>query len=314
MPHHVAELRGRGLLVSADVAKTWDAQARLAVATTLVRRWIGGRLRMRQRKDAPASAAWALWFHGGVSRFVARELLLELGLLTPDEYRAELDSIELMLATSPLRDRPLSELVARVDDPDPRVAVDARASLVARGVMYATWIDARLRASPSHETIGELLGMVVALAVVDNVSELTLGQWLSHVRGFLWEDDPRADFESVVVRGERPKLRKGALGPCFRARSAKLRRFELGFFDGSVAGVRRALMLDPRGPAAKAGVRADDEIVELSYDDGDATAEVSVTVTRGQADRTIRYRPAGPPLSGTRWMRVAGVSDERCVR
>lgn len=312
VPPHVAELRGRGLVVTADVAVSWDAQARLAVATTLVQRWIGGRVRMLESKDAEPSAAWALWFHGGVSRFVARELLFELGLLDPDEYREELDAIELELATSPLREQSLTELVARVDDADPRVALDARALLVARGAFYATWLDARMRAG-SADDLGGLLAMVMAVAVIDGHTTITLSTWLGYLRDWVL-GDARADFERVVVRGERPRLDAGALGPCFTPKPTTLRRFELGLVDASTPEATRVIMIDPDGPAARAGLRPSDEITGLVHVEGDATAEVEVTIVREGATRVISYLPAGPPRRGIQWRRVARVPDEQCVR
>lgn len=311
-PPHVAELRGRGLMITADATATWDAQARLAVATTLVQRWIGGRIRMTEAEPSTPDRARALWFHGGVSRFVARELLFGLGLLDPDEYRDELDAIELELATSPLRDESLERLAARAHDPDPRVALDARSLLVARGAMYATWLDTTLR-SGSSDDLSDLLGMVVAVAVVDGKTTLTLDTWLEYQRDWV-PADARAEYERLVVRGERPRLAKDALGPCFSPRRVKLRRFVLGLVDASTPEAKRVLMVDPEGPAARAGLRPDDQVLELRYAEGDAATEVELTVSRDGTPTTISYLPAGPARPGFHWQRNPGVPDERCAR
>ena len=325
-----AELRGRGLVIAADHNAAWDAQARMTTAQALAARWLGGRVRVLEAPGLEHGDERALWFELGVTRFVAREVLYELGLLSDEDYAAELDRIELELASSPLRASSLTELAAAAaastDDPtdDPTgalAAADARSLLVARGAMYMAWMDAELRAQKSAwRTDGalEILRLLVANAVVDERRELSVAELVHHAAMKLSPGEPpdaalMAGFERIVVGGERPKLVADAFGPCFRPRARKLRRFELGFVDTTRMSDERPSFaaLDPGGPAAKAGLRSDDRLVSLDYVPGDAEAGVRIEVERGAV---IRYQPAGPMHKVVQWERVPNVPPEACVR
>ena len=328
-PPFAAELRGRGLLILADQNALWDASARLTSTQALAARWLGGRVRVTEPKlDHPGERS--LWFDAGVTRYVARELLFELGLLSDDEYGAELNRIEFELATSPLRDRTLDELAAIVatgdpHDPAARIAAnDARSVLAARGSIYLAWLDQELRNVQSMWATDdgiEVLRILVATAIAKERREFGVGEFV-HIAAFMANNEaPRdasflAQFEAVVNRGERPKLGAGSFGECFRPRQRKLARFELGFVDSAAPDDARPSFsaLDPNGPAAKAGLRADDSLISIDYVYGDPDQQVRLRVAREGGERTIQYRPAGPSQTAVQWERVAGVPSEACVR
>ncbi|HLT35997.1 MAG TPA: hypothetical protein VK034_06920 [Enhygromyxa sp.] len=326
-PPFAAELRGRGLLIVADQGAIWDASARMTSTQALVARWLGGRVRLVEPAGVEHPLERVLWFDTGVTRFVARELLYELGLLDDDEYAAELDLIELELATSPLRERTLDELAALIadGDRDPAArlaATDARSLLVARGAMYAAWLDNQLRERNGQwNTVGviEALRMLVAHAVAEGRRELPVEQFIHRAAIKSSPTEPpdaafAAGFESVVIRGQRPKLTDGVFGPCFRPRKRKLRRFELGFIETTQFADERPSFtaLDPNGPAARAGLRADDSLISLDYVPGEPDQRVTVRVARGEAIEIIEYQPAGPIRPVIQWQRIDGVPAESC--
>jgi hypothetical protein len=326
-PQFHAELRGRGLVVLADEAAIWNAQARMSTAQALVARWLGGRVRVML--DPSADPHSELWFNTGVTRFVAREVLFELGLLTDDEYIDELNRIELELAASPLRERTLDELVTVISaaeepgaDPATRItSTDARGLLVARGAAYMAWANVRIRRREGSYGFGvsEALRLLIANAVASERRDFSVAELIHEIatqvsRAEPPEGDVGAMFDAVVIRGQRPALQAGAFGPCFEPRPTKLRRFELGFVDTSKIGEMPSFTaLDPNGPAAKAGLRGDDQLLELEYLAGDAGEDVKITLTRDGQQLQLRYRPAGAAVRMVQWVRHPKVPPEQCM-
>lgn len=327
-PSFRAELRGRGLVILADQSAIWDAQARMNTAQALVSRWLGGRLRVLL--DVSADPHSELWFTVGATRYVAREVLFDLGLLSDDEYIEELNRIELELAASPLRERTLDDLVTMITaaaepgaDPATRImATDAQGLMVARGAAYMAWASAKIHARVSSYGAGvgviEALRLLVANAVANDRREFSVAELL-HQAAILvdYANPPEAEFGSVfddvVIRGQRPALTTGSFGPCFVAKPTKLRRFELGFLDTTRTDEAPSFAaLDPSGPAARAGLRSADQLVMLDYVAGDPSEAVELTLVRDGQELRLSYQPAGPAVRVVQWLRHSKVAPERC--
>jgi hypothetical protein len=327
-PAFFAELRGRGLVILADHSAVWDATARMTATQALLARWLGGRVRVLTQPDAEHPQATELWFTAGVTRFFARETLYELGLLSDEEYLAEVNHVELELASSTMRAKTLPELAALAAadvHADPSVALAAaaaRAALIARGSAFAASLDAQSRRDVHYSSgLSESVRMLIAGAIVDGRRELPLTELLERVAERISYEAPPyaqllAEFNAVVGNGQRPELLADSYGPCFTPRKHKLQRFELGFVDTTRLGDERPsfLGLDPEGPAAQAGLRADDELHSLDYVAGDPRERVRIGVVRGEAFQVIEYQPAGPKLQVVQWHRLANVPPEECVR
>jgi hypothetical protein len=88
--------------VRVDVGSTqpWTGALRLAAAQQVLREWIGAELAVAPvaRNHSFESA----WLSDGVNRAVARELLFRFGLLTPEEYRDEVEQLIALHVTSPV--------------------------------------------------------------------------------------------------------------------------------------------------------------------------------------------------------------------
>jgi len=185
------------------------------------------------------------------------------------------------------------------------------------------WLDANIRGSGSSLSrygVDAALRMLVAHAVADQRRELPLSALLHEAALQIdAEHPPEAELNEAfghgVIGGQRLALGADTFGPCFRPRTRKLRRFELGFVDTTAAGGARPSLaaLDPAGPAAKAGLHEDDELLVLDYLHGDAEREVELSVRRAGKIVELRYAPTGASARGIQWERDPRVSELECL-
>ena len=296
--------RGGGLYVALSPGAQWRAPVRLAVAQGLVHRWLGGRLRLRGPAAAPEAGAW---FSEGVARFVAREVLWSLGTLSTVDYAEEINAQWAELVTAPLRRASAAELAAAA------AAGDAAAAAVlrARGVLAATRLEAELRAR--GRSLKDLLRELVALARKDNLRELPPAALFDRVARELGEGE-RAALQATLAGSALPTLPPAALGECFaRAPQTYLGR-DLGFDAAASQTTGKLVGLRPEGPAARAGLRADEPLISLVITGDDPTDPVEVTVDRGGQAQTITFRPIGASGRAEAWKRRPGARDETCPR
>ena len=305
--------RSGGLYVALSPDARWDARTRLAVAQGLVHRWIGGRLRLGARDPARADAPPAAdaWFADGFARFVAREVLFNLGTLSADDYADELNLHHAELATAPLRAAGNAEVAAAASAGDR----DAQALLVARGALYATRIDAAIRGRHRDRSLRTLLRELVAQARREARADLPLVAFTDRLRAELGPAEVAA-FERMVLAGGPLLLPADALGPCFTRGPRVYTRFELGLdaatsraaTPGQVCGVR------PGGPAARAGVRDGERFNNLFFTPGDPTVPATLTLERGGKDVEVTWRPVGVVARGDAWRKRPNIDEARCTR
>lgn len=305
--------RSHGLYVAISPGARWDARARLAVAQGLVHRWIGGRLRLRDADAAPGVDAW---FTDGVARFVAREVLLDLGTLSADDYADEVNLHQAELATAPLRAASNAEVAAAASAGDPEAAADAQALLIARGALYATRVDAAIRAKTrGGRSLRDLLRDLIARARKDGRAELPLAAFTDLLVAELGPAELAA-FRRIILEGAALTLPADALGPCFTRGPRTYTRFELGLdaarsraeTPGRVRGVL------PGGPAARAGVREGERLSNLSFTPGEPTQPATATLERDGRYVDVTWRPVGAVGRGEAWRKRPNVDEARCLR
>lgn len=300
--------RGEGLYVAIAPGAQWDAAARMAVAHGLVHRWIGGRLRLRgPAGEGPDAGAW---FSAGFARAVARDVLYDLGTLSGRDYADEVNVHESVRATAPLRRASNAEVAAAAAGGD----AEAQALLMARGVLYATRLAARLkRRVGGGGTLRGLLGELVAEAQAAGVGELPIDAFTRRVAAQLGAEEVAA-FTAGVLAGEVLALPADALGPCFVRKPRVYTRFDLGFDERAtmqatpptIRGVRAG------GPAARAGLKDGEPLLALALDPEDPQEPATITVLRGEREVQVTYRPSSAPARGDGWSRRAGASEREC--
>jgi len=123
-----------------------------------------------------------------------------------------------------------------------------------------------------------------------------------------------AAFEDLIGRGKSIDLPEGALGPCFARVTKTYAAFDLGFDQTEADGAHVIRGLDPKGPAARAGIAEGDKLVSVTAKDGHAEIPAVVVVDRAGVAKTFRYAPAGATVRGQGWARKRDVSDDACTK
>ncbi len=297
--------RVQSSLLQVGLGEPWSAALRLSMAQQLARYWIGGKQRIA---EPPGHEAEAWWFGEGVSRYVAMVTLGRLGLLSPDDVKEAVGGELSVLATTPYKSKGNEELAALAHDPV------ARATLMARGALYALRESAAIRArSKDQRSLVSVLGdRERAAEEHPDQGALSTQAWLDLVG----KDDPDAakTFDALITKGQPITLPATALGPCFRATTGEYVAFDPGFdfeatkiaADGKVVGVR------PDGPAAKAGLQNGDVVESMTDSEDDADVPVKLVVTRASAKVNVTYIPRGAHGRGQTFARVRATPDDRC--
>jgi predicted metalloprotease with PDZ domain len=302
----VAARRAGGVIVQVSIGEPWSGPVRIAVAAEILKAWIGERLWIGP--SAPGKETEAYWFTEGVARHLARDLLFRFGLLAPSELLDEVHGLAGTLATSPLKGQTNASLAARASEPG------VLPLLVSRGALYATRVDAEIRAKSGGKTSLDDVLRALYTKAREARGPLPASAWIEAVEKELGEGESDA-FAAIIEKGGEIRVPDAALGPCFRASPRRYEAYELGFEEVSEpADPRKIASVRAGGPAERAGLRAGDEIVEAKITRGRSDVPVSITIERGGAKKTITYRPAGPPAQGLGWARKKEIPDESCAR
>lgn len=302
----VAARRAGGVIVQVGVGEPWSGPVRIAVASEILKAWIGERLFIGP--SAPGQEAESYWFTEGVTRHLARDLLFRFGLITPSELLDEVHGLIGMRVTSPFQGQPNKALAARASEPG------VLPVLVARGALYATRADAEIRAKSNGKTsLDDVLRALYAKARAER-GPLPVSAWTEAISKEIGGDEAGA-FAAMIENGGEIRIPDAALGPCFRAAARRYEAFDLGFEEArEPKDTRKIESVRAGGPADKAGLRAGDVIVEAKFTRGRSDVPASITVERGGEKKTITYRPAGPSVPGQGWARKKEIPDESCAR
>lgn len=302
-----AQRRVGGTLIGMDVGQRWDGHLRMAIAQQLVYHWIGEKLWVGP--EDPAHEAESYWFVEGFARYYARELLFRSGLLDPAEYLDEMLGLADEQATNPDRNLGNTEL-AQLSARDVR----AVAMLRARGALYATRIDAQIRKATKGKQ--RLDQVIIALLRAHRGSRATLAakDFVQKLRADLGPEATR-DFDRIIVRGQPVKLPPRALGPCFRTTRMKYRIERAGFDIAATLAApdRKVVRLAADSPAAKAGLRADDVVMQIREPSKATRSQMQVVVLRDGKKVTIGFSRYVGSVWAQGWKRQRGVKDEQCA-
>ena len=258
--------------------------------------------------DQPVGLA-ASWFGEGLATFYQTRLPLRFGLITADEFLADINDTAARYYTSLMATAPNSEVPKRFWA-DTRI----RTLPYDRGMLYfATVDDAVRKASGGRRSLDDL--MLEMLRLQRSGQKLSTAVWEQQLRRELGEAAV-ADFRAFLD-GAMPLPASDAFGPCFRKTTKPMRRYELGFDSAVLAEPRRIVRgLQAGSAAAQAGLRDGDEIVIPVPQDaiqGNQTAVLNLQIKRDGQSRTISYLPRGETVDTFQWERDPGFKGNGCV-
>lgn len=296
--------RGRGVTAHVGAGQPWSSDLRIAVAAAVVHSWIGTQVWIGPSQEKQGEG---YWFSEGLTRHLARDLLFRYGWITPEEMAGEVHGLMTTLATSPLRDQTNAQLASRAEDPE------ALRVLVARGALHAGRMDHLLRhKSKGRKGLPDLVRSLIAKAAGSG-GVLAEAAWVEALSTTL-ESDTNAVFREDILDGRPSEPPATMLGPCFDRVQRNYVRFELGFDNEAswTSGSKKAMGVRAEGPAARAGLREGDKIIDASLPRGNPDELVRLTIERVGERKTVEYLPRGAARSWFGWRRNR-VPEAGCV-
>jgi len=297
-------------IIAIGPSTPFGPRLRINIAHEMMHRWIGLGLRLAGPEGS------AFWFTEGFTVHYARSLMLRAGLISPDEFLADLGGTTARHFANPHAGA-TNETIRRGFFDDDALSVVP----YVRGSLYAAELDAAIRkASGGARSLDDLMRELyrAAQAAPENEAGLHELPEAAFRQALLRElGRPAVDrFEAVIARGETPAPPSDAFGPCFERASRSFAVFAIGFDEKRSRVEPKAIRkLVAGSAAAKAGLREGDALVSIESSPLFADKEAVVTVKRGGKEIIVRYLPAssGPRRQGFEWVRAKGVPDDRCA-
>jgi predicted metalloprotease with PDZ domain len=248
------------------------------------------------------------WYSEGNAVFYQALLPWRAGLMTADEYLADLNETASRYYTNALKDTPEDQVA-------PRFWEDTRIRVLPydRGAMYFAVLNGRIkRASGGKRSLDDLIQ-----AMIDRVranQPVTEAVWLDMLRAEIGEEGPA--IHRSMLSGGLMLPESDDFGSCFRRMTKPIRQFDLGFDNKSILGAEKIIQgLEPGSEAEKAGLRNGDRItyaVALDAVQGDVTRMLNLQVTRDGKTFPLSYLPRGDAVDAYQWERNPATPLSAC--
>ena len=248
------------------------------------------------------------WYSEGNAVFYQALLPWRAGLMSADEYLADLNKTASRYYTNALKDTPEDQVA-------PRFWEDTRIRVLPydRGAMYFAVLNGKIRkASGGKRSLDDLIQAMIVRARENQ--PVTEAVWLDLLRAEIGEDGPAV--HRSMLSGGLMLPESDDFGPCFRRTTRKIRQFDLGFDNKSILGAEKIIQgLKPGFEAEKAGLRNGDIItyaVALDAVQGDVTRMLDLQVTRDGKTFPLRYLPRGDAVDAYQWERNPDMPANQC--
>jgi predicted metalloprotease with PDZ domain len=246
------------------------------------------------------------WYDEGDAVYYQALIPWRSGLMTTDQYLADLNGTAYRYFTNALRDLPEDQVA-------PRFWEDTRIRVLPydRGAMYFAVLNGKIRrASGGKRGVDDLV-----LVMIDKAKRgeaLSEQVWLDLLQKELGADGPAAHRNMMAGGLVLPET--DDFGPCFQRVTKKMRRFDLGFDNASILTNPKVIKgLKADSEAAKAGLKDGDVVtyaVALDAVQGDLDRKLELKVTRGGKTFPLAYRPRGAEVEAYQWERRPGAPDD----
>lgn len=296
---------GGGVEVGRSFVGTFDEHTKardleLTLAHEMVHTFVGG-------LDDPKGLL-SSWYAEGLAVYYERVLPWRAGLISTDDFLADLNKTAARYYTDLLNDTPNSRIPERF-------WADTRVRVLPydRGSLYFAQLNAQLRGlSHGSRSLDDLVLQMVAR----RRRGLPVGQqaWVSLVRKAVGPVGV-ARFEAMMA-GKLVLPASGAFGRCFARTTKPLRRYELGFDSAVLMEPTRIIRgLVPGSEAARAGLRDGDRIVKPVPQDAiqaDQHARLTLLIERDGQTFPVTYLPRGAAVATYQWKRRGGAAARDC--
>jgi M61 glycyl aminopeptidase len=249
------------------------------------------------------------WYAEGTAVYYQRLMPLRAGLMTPDEFLADLNFNAGRYYTNALNTLSDKEIPGRFWE-DTRI----RTLPYDRGSFYFATVDAEVRKeSGGRRSVDNLVLQMINLH--RNGRRVTQADWITLISKELGPS-ARIEFESMLA-GAVVVPPSDAFGPCFRRITRPMRRYEIGFDPKVLIEPDRVIHgLVPGSAAEKAGLRNGDRIVKPVPQDliqGEQDQILTLEIQRGDQHFPVAYLPRGETVSAYQWERVADAPANMCA-
>jgi predicted metalloprotease with PDZ domain len=248
------------------------------------------------------------WYNEGNAVYYQALLAWRAGLITADQFLADLNQTAGRYYTNALRATPEDQVL-------PHFWEDTRIRVLPydRGAMYFAVLNGKIRKkSGGRRSIDDLIQVMIVRAHAGE--KLSDQVWVDLLGKELGEEG--AAVHKSMLAGGLMLPESDGFGPCFRRTVKKIRQFDLGFDNASLLGnVKTIKGLKPGSEAEKAGLHDGDTIsygVALDAVQAEVNRTLTLQVTRDGKTFPLTYLPRGAAVDAYQWERIAGLPETSC--
>jgi hypothetical protein len=245
------------------------------------------------------------WYSEGANVYYTNVLIHRAGLTSVARFGEAMNDLAKLYYLNPRSNMSNAEATkAFFSDGDAQVVP------YQRGPLYFAMVDARVRAASGGKR--RVDDLVKTALTQKGEGKKDVDVWTAVVRQNLGQAG--VDEFNAMMDGKPLNLPSDLLGPCFRSEPTTYRRYRLGFRaeagkDGSTVG-----RLEAGSPAAQAGVKDTDRILNpeaLKGLEDRAPAPVVLKLSRGGQAVTATFTPTDIEKPGLKWVRTS-VPNNAC--
>jgi predicted metalloprotease with PDZ domain len=173
-----------------------------------------------------------------------------------------------------------------------------------RGAVLAMWLDATIRRESDHRSsldslMFDLFAQNTAYKRRHHGQPMKLdNKRVFHAASRYIHHASRKEFRTYAEQGGSIRVPEAALGSCVQSHSEASWKFDLGFDRKSTRIETKVVSgVEPGSKAFEAGLRDGQKLVGWSFNFGDPSKQVRLTIDSEDGKRVLTYYPRGPEVS-----------------